>query len=106
MKVYKNTNVYEESKERIRTIFKEFDNVIVGISGGKDSTTILEVTLEVAREMGRLPLNILWIDQEAEWTDTADYVKEVMYRKEVVPFWMQIPFKIFNSASFQRDTRR
>ena len=103
MKVYKNTTVYEESKKRIRTIFEEFDNVIVGASGGKDSTTVLELTLEVAKEMNRLPINVLWLDQEAEWNETYNYMKEVFNREEVIPYWMQIPFRLFNSASFNTD---
>lgn len=67
MKVYKKQSVYDAALDRIRYLFDEFPNVIVGFSGGKDSTVVLELALIVAREKNRLPLDVLFIDQEAEW---------------------------------------
>lgn len=34
-------NVYQKSIERIRKVFKEFENVYVSFSGGKDSGVLL-----------------------------------------------------------------
>ncbi len=99
MKVYKSTSVYEEALTRIRWIFNEFDNIVVGFSGGKDSTVTLNLALQVATEMGRLPLTVMFIDQEAEWQATIDYMKTVMYDERVNPRWYQMPFKIFNATS-------
>ena len=48
MNIYLNKNVYEAAKERIRFVYEEFKNVIVNFSGGKDSTTVLHLALEVA----------------------------------------------------------
>jgi len=100
MKIYTNQTVYDAALERIRYIFDEFPNVIVAFSGGKDSTVVLELSLIVAREKNRLPLNVMWLDQEAELQSTADYCDEVFHSSEVKPYWMQIPFKLFNSSSF------
>lgn len=58
------------------------------------------MALIVAKEKNRLPLKVLFLDQEAERTGTVDYVREVMNRKEVEPMWFQIPFNLFNSTSF------
>ena len=99
MKIYNKKNVYESAIERIRFLFDEFQNVVVGFSGGKDSTATLELCLMVAKEKNRLPLSVIFIDQEAEWQGTIDYVKEVMYRPEIRPYWFQMPMVITNNAS-------
>ena len=103
MKVYSGLNVYEESLQRIRWIFSEFDDVIVGFSGGKDSTLVFNLTLQVARELGRLPLKVVWIDQECEWQATVDYTKSIMEMPEVKPCWMQVPYSFTNSSNLTDD---
>jgi predicted phosphoadenosine phosphosulfate sulfurtransferase len=103
MKVYKKTTVLEEALTRINMLFDEFPNVVVGFSGGKDSTVCLNLALQVAEERGRLPLPVVWIDQEAEWQGTVDYVQTVMEDPRVKPYWFQMPMVITNNASsFER----
>lgn len=99
MKIYQSKNVYEAAKDRIRYIFDEFPNIVVGVSGGKDSTVVFNLALEVAKEKNRLPLPIMWIDQEAEWQGTVDYVTKLMQRDDVKPYWYQMPMVITNNAS-------
>jgi predicted phosphoadenosine phosphosulfate sulfurtransferase len=100
MKIYKDQTVYEAALERIRYVFDEFENIVVGFSGGKDSTTLLELSLIVAKEKNRFPLKVMWLDQEAEWKATVDYCDYTLRRPGIEPYWMQIPFRLTNSASF------
>lgn len=99
MKIYKKNNVFDEALDRIRFVYDEFDEVAVSFSGGKDSTVILELALIVAKEKNRLPVPLMFVDQEAEWTFTIDYVRRQMYRDEIKPYWLQVPFKLENAAS-------
>ena len=43
MKMYLNKTVFDAAKERISWLFDNFENVIVGVSGGKDSTVVLNL---------------------------------------------------------------
>ena len=99
MKIYLKENVFDAALNRIRYLFDEFPKVCVGFSGGKDSTVTLELTLKVAREKGRLPVDVMFIDQEAEWETVIDYIRETFNRKEVNPHWLQVPIKLFNATS-------
>src|ERR1700752_4615171 len=105
-KVYLETNVFEESKKRIEFIFDDCDDVIVGMSGGKDSTVCYNLALAEATKRGRLPLKVYWIDQEAEWQATDTYMKSIMHNPNVNPFWFQIPFNFTNSLSFRDNFLR
>lgn len=100
MKIYKNKNVFEEALDRIRFIYDEFDNVVVCFSGGKDSTVIFNLALMIAQEKGRLPLKVMFIDQEAEWQSTVDIMRYIMYRDDVQPYWYQMPIRLFNATSY------
>jgi predicted phosphoadenosine phosphosulfate sulfurtransferase len=99
VKIYKDNNVYEESLKRLNFIYDEFENVVCNFSGGKDSTILLHLCLKVARERNRLPLNVLFIDQEAEWQHTIDYVASVMTSKDIKPYWFQMPISMTNNTS-------
>lgn len=103
MRVYKSTNVFDEALNRIRRLFDEFDEVFVSVSGGKDSTVIYELSKIVAREKGKLPLKVLFLDQEAEWQATIDMIKGIMYDPDVEPYWYQVPIKLFNATSQFQD---
>jgi predicted phosphoadenosine phosphosulfate sulfurtransferase len=99
LKIYGKQNVYDAGLERIRFLFDEFPNIIVGVSGGKDSTVVYQLALQVAREKNRLPLKCLFVDQEAEWQATVDMITEIMENPDVEAKWYQMPIKLFNATS-------
>lgn len=43
-------NVYELVQERLDMIFKEFDNIYVSFSGGKDSGVLLNLCIDYIRK--------------------------------------------------------
>lgn len=103
MKYYSKKSVKDEALDRIRWFYDEFPTVVVSFSGGKDSTVILELAIMVAKEKNRLPVPVVFIDQEAEWQGTIDFVERTYSRNEVQPYWLQIPIQIFNSTSHSEN---
>jgi len=99
MKIYSKQTVFDAALDRIRYLFNEFPEVVCGFSGGKDSTVCLHLCLQVAKETGRLPLKVLWIDQEVEWQGTVDYAESIMSMPDIEPLWFQMPMVITNNAS-------
>lgn len=99
MKIYLSEDVLTAARKRIAWLFDEFPQVVVCFSGGKDSCVVLNLTLEEAERRGRLPVPVMWIDQEAEWQATVDYVQTVMEDPRVQPLWFQMPMRLFNATS-------
>ena len=97
--MYKENNVFDEAIERINMIFDYNDDIIVAMSGGKDSTVAFHLTYNIAKERGRLPIKVFWLDQEAEWQHTVDYMDKIMRMPGVKPYWFQIPFDFPNNLS-------
>ena len=100
---YKENNVFDEALERIRFVYDNCDDVIVSMSGGKDSAVLFNLAMTVAKERNRLPLKVFWLDQEAEWEHTYLYMKDIMYREDVKPYWFQVEFDFTNSLSAQNN---
>lgn len=102
--IYTSQTVFDAAIDRVRMLYDNFEDIIVCMSGGKDSTVLFNIALMVARERGRLPLKVFWLDQEAEWQHTVDYMDSVMRLPEVQPYWYQIPFDFPNNLSTQEKT--
>ena len=103
MKIYGKKNVYDAALDRIRFLYDEFEEIVVGFSGGKDSTVCLNLTIEIAKEKNRLPVKVMFLDQEAEWETNIEYIRKTMARKEVDPLWYQIPIRLQNATSYSKD---
>lgn len=79
-------NVFEATQKRLEIVFKEFDNVYVSFSGGKDSGVLLNMTIDFIRKNypGR-KLGIFHVDYEAQYQMTTDYTDlELSKNKDIL----------------------
>lgn len=93
-RLYTDKNVYEAYLERMELIFREFDNVIVSFSGGKDSGLLLNMTLDYKRKYcPNKRIALYHQDFEAQYSYTTEYVKETFeaLKGEVEAYWVCLP---------------
>lgn len=99
---YINKNVLEASKERISYIFDNFENIVVSISGGKDSTVLCHLALTEAHKRNR-KISLFWLDEEVVYNATCEQIEYLMnlYPENTIRKLYQIPFNLTNSASLK-----
>lgn len=98
-KIYKEINVYEAARERFRMVYREFDRVCVSFSNGKDSGVMLNMAIDAAREAGKLPVNALYIDMEAQYRHAIEFTQRMFSREEVTGWWVCLPIHLRNAVS-------
>jgi predicted phosphoadenosine phosphosulfate sulfurtransferase len=100
MKSYnQNKNVHEAAVERYEYIFTHFERVCISFSNGKDSGVLLNLAIEVARKLDKLPVHVLYIDMEAQYKHAIDYTCRTFDRPEIVPYWVCLPIHLRNAVS-------
>lgn len=71
-------NVYDATIKRLDLIFRDFDNVYVSFSGGKDSGVLLNLCIDYIRKNNlNRKLGVFHIDYEAQYQMTTDYVDDI-----------------------------
>lgn len=98
-KVYLDQDVFSAARERVRLALERFPRFYVSFSGGKDSGAMLNLVIDVAREMRRLPVPTLIIDLEGQYQATVDYLARMADRAEVAPTWVCLPLHLRNAVS-------
>lgn len=92
-------DVWTLALDRTRRAFETFDHVLVSFSAGKDSTVVLNAALEVAEELGRLPIRVIHFDEEAIPYETEDYTRRVSRDPRVSFEWYCLPVQHRNACS-------
>lgn len=94
-----NKNVYDAAIERIEYVIDNFKRFYVSFSGGKDSGLLLNLTIDVARAKGKLPVHVLIVDLEAQYRRTVEYIEKMVSRPEVKAYWVCLPIHLRNAVS-------
>lgn len=100
-KIYTNINVYDAALLRYKIIFEEFDNYYVSVSGGKDSSIMLQLMAQEARKLGK-KFSVLYIDLEAQYSATIEHINALIdATKDVVEhwYWCAVPLSLRNAVS-------
>lgn len=95
-------NVYEAAIKRIEFLFKEFEQIIISFSGGKDSGVMLNLIIDFAKQTNQLhKLGVYHLDYEAQYQMTTDYVTSTFKNLpfEVAKYWICLPIKAQCSTS-------
>lgn len=92
-------SVLDKALERMNEIYDRFDKVVLSFSGGKDSTVCLQLALMVARDRGRLPLDVYTFDEEAIHPETVEYLERVAANPEIRFRWYCLPVRHRNACS-------
>lgn len=100
-KIYLQKNVYDAAIERYQTVLRVFDHCYVSVSGGKDSSILLQLMAQEARKAGK-KFSVLYIDLEAQYAATIDHINELIdCTKDVVDrwYWCALPLSLRNAVS-------
>lgn len=93
-RIFQDVNVYEATQERLKFIFDEFEHISLSFSGGKDSSTMVNLVLDYIRRHDiRRRVTLFYQDFEAIYTQTTDHVREMFELAEPYcdRYWMCLP---------------
>jgi len=93
-------NVYDAAVDRTRWTFENFEKVYLSFSAGKDSTVMLHIAGQIAREQGR-KFGILLVDLEGQYKLTIEHALRCIedYSDVAEVFWVCIPIALRNAVS-------
>lgn len=90
-------NVFDLALMRMLEIYDAGHRPVVSVSGGKDSTVCMEITIEAARMTGNLPVDVVTRDEEIMFPGTYEYLERVAQRPEVSFHWLYACQPIINA---------
>jgi predicted phosphoadenosine phosphosulfate sulfurtransferase len=99
-------SVYLETQNRLELLFKEFDNIYVSFSGGKDSGVLLNLCIDYIRQnkLNR-KIGVFHLDYEAQYTYTTEYVNKTLSENlDILDVYRCcIPFKVTTCTSMYEN---
>jgi predicted phosphoadenosine phosphosulfate sulfurtransferase len=99
MKVYLDKDVYTAFVERINYVFDEFELVYFSVSGGKDSSVMVQLANEIAKERNR-QFDVFYVDYEAQYTETINHLYDLKKLSQIRDFYhLCLPFNSHNASS-------
>lgn len=98
-KIYGEGNVLEAAYERLEFLFREFDSVYFTVSGGKDSSVMVQLAQQVAGRLNK-KFDVLFIDLEAQYERTLRHIEELKTLENIDVFYhVALPLALRNAVS-------
>ncbi|MBE5786183.1 MAG: DUF3440 domain-containing protein [Clostridiales bacterium] len=98
-KIYEERNVLDAALDRLHELFEHFDHVYFSVSGGKDSSVMVQLADRVAGEMGKT-YDVLYIDFEAQYARTIAHIQELKTLPRIRTFYhVALPMALRNAVS-------
>ena len=98
-KVYAEENVLDATFKRLNFIFDEFELVYFSVSGGKDSSVMVQLGNQVAKDRN-IKFDVFYVDYEAQYAATMEHVYELKELSQIRNFYhLCLPFNSHNASS-------
>ena len=96
--------VLEATRKRMEFVFDNFENIVVSISGGKDSTVLAHLALTEAHKRNRR-IGLYFLDEEVVYQSSAEQIEYLMnlYPENTIKLWLQIEFHLTNAVSIKEN---
>lgn len=102
MRIYNDQNVLDASFDRLEWAFKTFDSLYFSVSGGKDSSVMVQLANCVAQKLNKT-FDVLYIDLEAQFQTTINHVEELKTLSNVRHFYhIALPMALRNAVTQMR----
>lgn len=101
LKNYRDQDVLEAAIDRFAFMFREFDQVYLSVSGGKDSSVMMQLARRVAEDLDA-SFDILFVDLEAQYKATIEQMQTLIDNSEHVlgdMYWVCLPLSLRNAVS-------
>lgn len=98
-KKYLEKNVLDAAIERLEIIFSEFENIYFCVSGGKDSSVMVQLANMVAEKLNK-KFDVLYIDFEAQYKKTIEHIYDLKTLSQIRDFYhIALPMALRNAVS-------
>lgn len=98
-KKYLEKNVLDAAFERLEYIFENFDNIYFSLSGGKDSSVMVQLANIVAKKHNK-KFDVMYIDFEAQYRATIKHIYELKQLSQIRDFYhFTLPMALRNAVS-------
>lgn len=102
----------DAARARVARVFDlrwkgELNDIIISVSGGKDSTVLAWLALQEAHRRGE-KVGVFFLDEEVMYQSTIEQVEWLMtlHPENTTRMWLQVPFNLTNATSLTQAALR